>query len=172
MSFVAPQAAGLGLAMLLQPGTSAFIMRPACSVVGTVYPIFQSLKVIEDNRADDEDVQWLTYWATYGSLHLIEGLTDKLLGWFPFYYHAKLGFLLWLMLPKTRGAMVLYKRFLKPLYNKFGRKVDNVFENGMKQMESYVQEQQENLKKAQQMYDQAKDWLIEAAKSDGASSSK
>merc|ERR1711976_73889 len=94
---------GVGLALLLQPMTSAVVMPTVCTVVGTAYPVYQSLKCLENDRADESDVQWMTYWVVYGMLGLVEGASDKLLGWFPMYYHAKFAVRRWLRLPRRRA---------------------------------------------------------------------
>lgn len=50
--------------------------------------------------------------------------TDYLLYWIPFYYAFKLAFLLWAMLPQTRGAMFLYDNFLKDFLKKSESRID------------------------------------------------
>ena len=44
--------------------------------------------------------------------------------WIPFYYAFKLAFLLWAMLPQTRGAMFLYDNFLKDFLKKNESRID------------------------------------------------
>ncbi|MED6124080.1 hypothetical protein PIB30_055738 [Stylosanthes scabra] len=41
----------------------------------------------------------------YGSFSLIEVFTDKLISWFPMYYHMKFAFLVWLQLPSTNDNL-------------------------------------------------------------------
>jgi receptor expression-enhancing protein 5/6 len=91
-----------------------------CSVVGFVYPAFKSLQSIENkNRGDD--VQWLVYWVIFSFFAVIEAFADFLLYWIPFYYAFKLAFLLWSMLPQTKGAKFLYDSFLKDFLKKESR---------------------------------------------------
>ncbi len=59
----------------------------------------------------------------------IEVFTDTLLYWIPFYYAFKLAFLLWAMLPQTKGAKFLYDSFLKDFLKKNESKIDAVLEN-------------------------------------------
>merc|ERR1712063_184648 len=49
---------------------------------------------------------------------LIETFRDFILYWIPFYFAFKLAFLLWAMLPQTRGAKFLYDSFLKDFLKK------------------------------------------------------
>jgi receptor expression-enhancing protein 5/6 len=53
------------------------------SVVGTIYPVYASLKAVEAPLAQHprKDAQWLTYWAIYGSFSLLEYHASGLLNW-------------------------------------------------------------------------------------------
>lgn len=94
-----------------------------CSIVGFVYPAYKSLLAIE-SKARGDDTQWLIYWVVYCFFSMIEVFTDTLLYWIPFYYAFKLAFLLWAMLPQTRGAKFLYDSFLKDFLKKNESKID------------------------------------------------
>lgn len=95
-----------------------------CNMVGFVYPAWKSFQTIENkNRADD--TQWLVYWIVYAFFSIIEVFNDILLYWIPFYYAFKLAFLLWAMLPQTKGAKFLYDSFLKDLLKKNESKLDS-----------------------------------------------
>lgn len=54
-----------------------------CSnIAGTIYPVYSSYKAIESkDNSQEESTHWLTYWAIYGALSLIEGPSDKVLSW-------------------------------------------------------------------------------------------
>jgi receptor expression-enhancing protein 5/6 len=94
-----------------------------CSIVGFVYPAYKSLEAIE-SRGRGDDTQWLIYWVVYSFFSIIEVFTDFLLYWIPFYFAFKLAFLLWAMLPQTRGAKFLYDSFLKDFLKKNESKID------------------------------------------------
>ena len=47
---------------------------------------------------------------------MIDQFAGFILRWIPFYYLAKLVFLLFLLYPKTRGAEMVYKYFILPNY--------------------------------------------------------
>lgn len=55
---------------------------------------------------------------------ILETFVDILLYWVPFYYAFKLAFLLWAMLPQTKGAKFLYDSFLKDLLKKNESRID------------------------------------------------
>mmetsp|Transcript_19954 Transcript_19954/g.36194 ORF Transcript_19954/g.36194 Transcript_19954/m.36194 type:complete len:186 (-) Transcript_19954:391-948(-) len=94
-----------------------------CSIVGFVYPAFKSFEAIESQVRGD-DTQWLIYWTVYAFFSVIEVFVDYLLYWIPFYYAFKLAFLLWAMLPQTKGAKFIYDSFLKDFLKKNESKID------------------------------------------------
>ena len=94
-----------------------------CSIVGFVYPSFKSFEAIESKNRG-EDIQWLVYWVVFAFFSLIESFIDFLLYWIPFYYAFKLAFLLWAMLPQTKGAKFLYDSFLKDFLKKNESRID------------------------------------------------
>ncbi|KAG0180938.1 ER membrane protein DP1/Yop1 [Apophysomyces sp. BC1021] len=83
------------------------------NTISWVYPAYASFKAIESPGTED-DKQWLTYWTVIGFVHIVEYFSDILLYWFPFYYLFKTILVLWLALPRFRGAEILYGRFLRP----------------------------------------------------------
>lgn len=93
------------------------------SVVGFVYPAVKSFKAIESKNKGD-DIQWLVYWVIFAFFSILETFVDILLYWVPFYYAFKLAFLLWAMLPQTKGAKFLYDSFLKDLLKKNESRID------------------------------------------------
>jgi receptor expression-enhancing protein 5/6 len=94
-----------------------------CSIVGFLYPAYKSFEAIESkNRGDD--TQWLIYWVVYAFFSIMEVFIDFLVYWIPFYYAFKLAFLLWAMLPQTKGAKFLYDSFLKDFLKQNESKID------------------------------------------------
>jgi receptor expression-enhancing protein 5/6 len=50
----------------------------------------------------------------FGFMSILEYFSDLILYWIPFYYLFKSAFILWLALPHTKGAEVVYGKVLKP----------------------------------------------------------
>ena len=103
----------LSLLLIIFVGLSAGTL---CSMVGFVYPALKSFQAIEHrstSTTSTDVTQWLIYWVVYSFFSIIEVFIDILLYWIPFYYAFKIAFLLWAMLPQTRGAKFLYDSFLK-----------------------------------------------------------
>jgi hypothetical protein len=99
----------VGLRLLLSPAASNVIVRSACTIVGVGFPIYATHQAIEKKDPVEQEM-WLVYWAAYGCFSVTEMVTDKLLAWFPMYYHAKFVFLVWLQLPNN--YVILRERFL------------------------------------------------------------
>lgn len=115
----------VGLRLLLSPVVSNVVVRTACCSVGICFPVYSTFKAIESKNKKEQD-QWLIYWAVYGSFSIVEVFPDKLLSWFPLYYHAKLAFLIWLQLPATCGSRHLYMKYLRPFLLKHQQRLDQI----------------------------------------------
>ncbi|KXS14187.1 hypothetical protein M427DRAFT_112826 [Gonapodya prolifera JEL478] len=83
------------------------------NLVGFLYPAWASFVAMETASTSD-DKQWLTYWIVFAIFNLAEHFNDFLLYWIPFYFFFKTIFAVWLYLPQSRGAEVLYTKFVKP----------------------------------------------------------
>jgi receptor expression-enhancing protein 5/6 len=60
----------------------------------------------------------LTYWVVFAVFSTIEVFSDTIVWWFPFYWSAKVMFLVYLQLPQFRGAEFLYNTFIRQLFQK------------------------------------------------------
>jgi len=85
--------------------------------IGFAYPVYQSFKAIRSPVAQDE-AHWLTYWVVYATFSLFESSIDLIFFWVPFYFLAKIVFLVWCFHPSTKGAQVVYDKILHPLFDK------------------------------------------------------
>ena len=94
-----------------------------CSIVGFGYPAFKSLEALETKKRR-ANKQWLVYWILFSFFTIIETFVDYLLYMIPFYYAFKLAFLLWAMLPQTKGATLIYDAFLKDYVKSQESKID------------------------------------------------
>ncbi|KAL3701720.1 hypothetical protein R1sor_019742 [Riccia sorocarpa] len=113
----------VGLRLLLSPAASNVIVRSACHIVGVGFPVYSTHKAIERKDRNEQDM-WLVYWAAYGCFSAVEMCTDKLLSWFPMYYHAKFAFLVWLQLPNNYGARYVYMKLIRPFFLKHQARLD------------------------------------------------
>ncbi|KAL7408864.1 TB2/DP1, HVA22 family-domain-containing protein [Mrakia frigida] len=91
------------------------LASPISNLAGFALPAYLSIQALESSGTSD-DKQWLTYWIVFSSLTTIESLFLRLVVYYmPFYFVFKTVFIVWLQLPATRGAEVLYIRVLHPL---------------------------------------------------------
>ncbi|KAL6083119.1 hypothetical protein STEG23_014106, partial [Scotinomys teguina] len=70
-------------------------------------------------------VRWMMYWIVFALYTVIETVTDQTLAWFPLYYELKIAFVIWLLSPYTRGASLIYRKFLHPLLSSKEREIDD-----------------------------------------------
>ncbi|KAJ8608008.1 hypothetical protein MRB53_039914 [Persea americana] len=87
------------------------------NLVGFIIPTYYSLEALFSSTKTD-DTQWLTYWVTYAFLTVLESLISAVY-WFPFYYTFKFILVLWMALPQTSGAQVLFRSFIQPIFGRF-----------------------------------------------------
>jgi len=87
------------------------------NVAGFIVPGYYSLDAIfSTGKADD--TQWLTYWVVFAFLTVFESIISAVY-WFPFYYTFKFAFLLWLSLPQTQGASIVFRSFIQPVFARY-----------------------------------------------------
>jgi len=84
---------------------------------GFVIPGYYSLEALFSASKTD-DTQWLTYWVVYAFLTVIESMINAVY-WFPFYYTFKFILVLWMALPQTSGAQILFRSFIHPVFSRF-----------------------------------------------------
>lgn len=97
------------------------------NVLGVIYPVFMTFYSLEhDSNSDDSDKQWLTYWAVFGILSIVDQFTGVLLGLIPFYYPLKLGFLIWLAHPSTQGAKLIFFNMVQPFWQEHETNIEDL----------------------------------------------
>ncbi len=80
-----------------------------------------------ETAGKDDDKQWLTYWAIYAMFMFLDDYAGFILSYFPFYYFAKVCFLIWLFNPATNGALSLYNFTIRPLFKKYELPLTDLF---------------------------------------------
>lgn len=84
---------------------------------GFIIPGYYSLEALFSvSKVDDS--QWLTYWVVYAFLNVIESLINAVY-WFPFYYVFKFILILWMALPMTQGAQIVFRTVMQPIFSRF-----------------------------------------------------
>ncbi|KAG8518185.1 Receptor expression-enhancing protein 4 [Galemys pyrenaicus] len=99
---------------------------PGCSsrlVFGMLYPAYASYKAVKTKNIR-EYVRWMMYWIVFALFMAVETFTDIFISWFPFYYEIKMAFVLWLLSPYTKGASLLYRKFVHPSLSRHEKEID------------------------------------------------
>ncbi|KFP14412.1 Receptor expression-enhancing protein 3, partial [Egretta garzetta] len=93
-------------------------------VFGMLYPAYYSYKAVKTKNVK-EYVRWMMYWIVFALYTVTETITDLTVSWFPLYYELKIAFVIWLLSPYTRGASLIYRKFLHPLLSSKEREIDD-----------------------------------------------
>ncbi|GBF89397.1 hypothetical protein Rsub_01969 [Raphidocelis subcapitata] len=92
-------------------------------------PAYSTFKAIE-KRGGEEVRDWAQYWVVFSAFISSQWLVDFLLCWLPFYYLAKLGFLVALWHPSTKLAAALYGKAIAPLLASYEADIDRFVSEG------------------------------------------
>lgn len=87
------------------------------NIAGFIIPGYYSLDALFSASKTD-DTQWLTYWVVYAFLTVFESAVNAVY-WFPFYYTFKFVLVLWMALPQTRGAQIVFRSFIQPVFSRY-----------------------------------------------------
>ncbi|KAF8366804.1 yop-1 [Pristionchus pacificus] len=94
-----------------------------CNIIGFLYPAYVSVMAIESAGKED-DTQWLTYWVVFAVLSVCEFFAQQIVAVFPIYWLVKAVFCIWLYLPATKGATILYQKGIRPFVLKNQSSID------------------------------------------------
>ncbi|KAI9793053.1 MAG: hypothetical protein M1816_000951 [Peltula sp. TS41687] len=86
------------------------------SIATFLFPVFASYKALKGN--DPAQLSpWLMYWVVLACVLLVEK-------WFPFYAWIRAIFLLYLVLPQTQGARLIYQNHVHPFLSEYEYEID------------------------------------------------
>ncbi|KAL9128664.1 MAG: hypothetical protein Q9217_002692 [Psora testacea] len=84
------------------------------NVAGFLIPGYYSLDALfSASKTDDTQ-----YWVVYAFLTVFESAVNAVY-WFPFYYTFKFVLVLWMALPQTGGAQIVFRSFIHPVFSRF-----------------------------------------------------
>ncbi|CAK7227107.1 hypothetical protein SBRCBS47491_006457 [Sporothrix bragantina] len=109
--------------------------KALASIASFLFPLFASYKAL--NTSDPAQLTpWLMYWVVLSVVVLVESWMDWILVWVPFYQYFRLFFLLYLVLPQTQGARVLYQTHLHPWLTQHEAQIDEFIGSAHARMRS------------------------------------
>ncbi|KYK60250.1 pathogenicity protein [Drechmeria coniospora] len=94
------------------------------SVASFLFPIFASYKALKTSDPA-ELTPWLMYWVVFSCCLLVESWVSFILAWVPFYGYMRLLFLLYLILPQTQGARIIYEERVHPFLEENEASIDD-----------------------------------------------
>ncbi|XP_053488105.1 receptor expression-enhancing protein 3a [Ictalurus furcatus] len=103
---------------------SWIISRVVVLLFGTLYPAYYSYKAVK-TKSVKEYVRWMMYWIVFALYTVAETIADLSIAWFPLYYELKMCVVIWLVSPYTRGAGLIFRKFLHPLLASREREIDD-----------------------------------------------
>ncbi|OLN97868.1 Receptor expression-enhancing protein 2 [Colletotrichum chlorophyti] len=106
------------------------------SIASFLFPLFASYKALKTSDPA-QLTPWLMYWVVLACALLVESWTEWILVWIPFYAYIRLFFLLYLVLPQTQGARIIYQTHVHPF-----------LEDNEAQIEEFISEAHDRLKAA------------------------
>ncbi|KAK2056721.1 HVA22 family TB2/DP1 protein [Colletotrichum caudatum] len=83
------------------------------SIASFLFPLFASYKALKTSDPA-QLTPWLMYWVVLACALLVESWTEWILVWIPFYAYIRFLFLLYLVLPQTQGARIIYQTHVHP----------------------------------------------------------
>lgn len=118
----------------IPPSASCYIFDGlSVAMIGTVFPIYESLRAI-CTPDEDDDKYWLQYYMVGGVLYICTQFVDEWLDdpeGVTYWFQGMFFLYLWLYLPKTEGAILLYDNFtepyLAPLVKPATARLNNIF---------------------------------------------
>ena len=133
-----------------------FLDKIITNLVGTLDPAYWSIKAIENNNSD-MDIQWLTYWVVFALFTFIDVFSSFVLKFFPFYFFAKILFLIWLFLPNFQGATILYNIIVVKLFKKFEKDIELVSSNIKKKFDDMAKKSELRKSDLNEIYQEGND---------------
>lgn len=98
----------VGLPLAWMFGYSIVIVIMTC-----FYPVFQSIRTIE-NRNEAGINFWMSFWIVFGCFKVFEMVFGFILAFIPLMWLWRLLFYVYILSPKTNGAVSIYRSYLRP----------------------------------------------------------
>lgn len=103
------------LMMFINPGGLGEMLS---NFVGFLLPAYYSLVALKTPGGED-DSQLLIYWVVFSFFSVLEFWSSALTYIIPFYWLLKTAFLVYIAVPTTGGALMIYNKVIDPATAKF-----------------------------------------------------
>lgn len=117
---------------------SQLLSRIVILAGGMLYPAYRSYKAVRTKDVR-EYVKWMMYWIVFAIYCCMETFLDVFVAfWCPFYYELKILFVFYLLSPYTKGATVIYRKFIHPTLVKHESDIDILLDQAKSETYSTV----------------------------------
>lgn len=101
------------------------VLNTVSSSVSLLYPLLSTYKALK--TSDPAKLrEWLMYWSVFSTILLAESVSKTLLDLIPMYSTTRLFFILFLLLPESRGHKYLFEAFLQPILDTYEDSIDDI----------------------------------------------
>ena len=84
-----------------------------CDTLGFVYPAYLSFKTLESKEIDDDKI-YLSYWLIFSLVNIYRISIGSVISIIPFPDLFRLVFYIYLLHPKTKGALLFLNQIIHP----------------------------------------------------------
>jgi len=116
-----------------------FVSRIISLTGAFLYPAYASYKTLARGTSEEDIERWLMYWSVLGVVISAEYVAEWLVRWIPFYWVIKTIFLLYLALPQTQGATLIYRTRLAPFLSLHEAEIDSTLTSCKAQFYAFLQ---------------------------------
>ncbi|KAF9516599.1 hypothetical protein BS47DRAFT_1375973 [Hydnum rufescens UP504] len=116
-----------------------FVSRIISLIGAFLYPAYASYKTLARGTSEEDIERWLMYWSVLGVIISAEYVAEWLVRWIPFYWVIKTIFLLYLALPQTQGATLIYRTRLAPFLSLHEAEIDSALASCKAQFYAFLQ---------------------------------
>jgi len=94
-----------------------------------VYVTFKVKEVHNENIVTADKIHWLSHWAFYGTWVFFDNVTGFFFYWIPYIDALKIMFLIWCLLPQTRGAQQVYYLIIHRGFQRYEKEIDRYLDS-------------------------------------------
>ena len=126
LTHISPLALVIILFILLLLVLFGFYEEHFTIILGTIYPLYFSIKTLKHHGKLKEVKRWLTYWIFFSVFIWFENVCYWLLYYIPFYFAIRSFILILCYLPEFDLSSIFYDKLIKVIFSKYHNKLRNM----------------------------------------------
>ena len=116
---------------------TSFGQRLIMVLLTFLYPTYKSFKALQTEE-DHGIKRWLTYWTVFAFVFAFKGITDFILGHFPFYNLCLTTLLFLIYCPLTNWYIYIYDYVCKPLLKNYENSIQQYLDLAQSELKDKV----------------------------------